>query len=97
MDIVARFLAVVMMAAREEGHRASFCTVPSLSFLAVKFTCLAMLPPSTQTISSFQSRHLHEFKVVYVSVDVDEAWYKAGIQGKVSGQQNRWRSPESAY
>ncbi|CAO1620816.1 unnamed protein product [Jaminaea pallidilutea] len=33
-------------------------------------------------ITDFQSKHPHEFKVVYVSVDVDEEWYKAGVEGK---------------
>lgn len=37
-----------------------------------------------QTITDFCRAHPHEFKVVYVSVDVDERWYKAGTQGKVS-------------
>lgn len=32
-------------------------------------------------ISEFSRRHADEFKVVYVSIDVDEAWYKAGIKG----------------
>lgn len=35
-----------------------------------------------RTITDFQSRHPHEFKVIYVSVDVDEEWYKAGVEGK---------------
>ncbi|CAO1620271.1 unnamed protein product [Sympodiomycopsis kandeliae] len=35
-----------------------------------------------QTIGDFQRRHPHEFKVVYVSVDVDEEWYKAGVKDK---------------
>ncbi|KDN53485.1 hypothetical protein K437DRAFT_253190 [Tilletiaria anomala UBC 951] len=35
-----------------------------------------------KTITNFCLRHPNEFKVVYVSVDVDEQWYKAGIKGK---------------
>lgn len=30
------------------------------------------------------SKHPTDFKVIYVSVDVDEQWYKAGVKGKVS-------------
>lgn len=35
-----------------------------------------------KTITDFQAKHPHEFKVIYVSVDVDEEWYKAGVQDK---------------
>jgi hypothetical protein len=34
------------------------------------------------TISEFAREHQREFKVVYVSVDVDEQWYKAGTKGQ---------------
>ncbi|KAE8214528.1 hypothetical protein CF319_g5888 [Tilletia indica] len=33
-----------------------------------------------KTISEFSKRHHKEFKVIYVSVDVDEQWYKAGTK-----------------
>jgi len=33
-----------------------------------------------KTISEFSRRHTSEFKVIYVSVDVDEQWYKAGTK-----------------
>ncbi|KAK0536124.1 hypothetical protein OC835_002138 [Tilletia horrida] len=33
-----------------------------------------------KTISEFSRRHNKEFKVIYVSVDVDEQWYKAGTK-----------------
>ncbi|KAJ9479120.1 Thioredoxin-like_fold domain-containing protein [Pseudozyma hubeiensis] len=33
-------------------------------------------------ISDFCRRHPHEFKAIYVSVDVDEQWYKAGVKDK---------------
>ncbi|KAK0553304.1 hypothetical protein OC845_001304 [Tilletia horrida] len=33
-----------------------------------------------KTISEFSRRHDKEFKVIYVSVDVDEQWYKAGTK-----------------
>jgi hypothetical protein len=39
-----------------------------------------------QTISDFARERFKEFKVVYVSVDVDEQWYKAGVKGQVSEQ-----------
>lgn len=35
-----------------------------------------------QTISDFCRQHPHEFKAIYVSVDVDEQWYKAGVKDK---------------
>ena len=35
------------------------------------------------TISEFAREHQREFKVIYVSVDVDEQWYKAGVKGQV--------------
>ncbi|UZJ54611.1 hypothetical protein CBS101457_003931 [Exobasidium rhododendri] len=35
-----------------------------------------------QTISDFARERHKEFKVVYVSVDVDEQWYKAGVKGQ---------------
>jgi len=47
-----------------------------------------------QTITEFCRAHPHEFKVVYVSVDVDERWYKAGVQGKVSAA---CRGPPERY
>ncbi|PWN36098.1 uncharacterized protein FA14DRAFT_107460, partial [Meira miltonrushii] len=34
------------------------------------------------TISEFAREHQREFKVIYVSVDVDEQWYKAGVKGQ---------------
>ncbi|EPQ28543.1 uncharacterized protein PFL1_03847 [Pseudozyma flocculosa PF-1] len=35
-----------------------------------------------QAIANFSRRHPHEFKAIYVSVDVDEQWYKAGTANK---------------
>ncbi|PWZ02211.1 hypothetical protein BCV70DRAFT_186171 [Testicularia cyperi] len=35
-----------------------------------------------QAISDFCRAHPHEFKAIYVSVDVDEQWYKAGVKDK---------------
>lgn len=35
-----------------------------------------------QAISDFCRQHPHEFKAIYVSVDVDEQWYKAGVKDK---------------
>jgi len=35
-----------------------------------------------QAISDFCRLHPHEFKAIYVSVDVDEQWYKAGVKDK---------------
>ncbi|KAN0061835.1 hypothetical protein ACQY0O_005828 [Thecaphora frezii] len=35
-----------------------------------------------QAIAQFSRRHPHEFKAIYVSVDVDEQWYKAGTANK---------------
>ncbi|CAO1631215.1 unnamed protein product [Parajaminaea phylloscopi] len=35
-----------------------------------------------KTITDFQTRHPHQFKVIYVSVDVDEEWYKAGVEAQ---------------
>ncbi|EST05521.1 Thioredoxin-like fold [Kalmanozyma brasiliensis GHG001] len=35
-----------------------------------------------QAISDFCRHHPHEFKAIYVSVDVDEQWYKAGVKDK---------------
>lgn len=35
-----------------------------------------------QAISDFCRLHPHEFKAIYVSVDVDEQWYKAGVRDK---------------
>lgn len=35
-----------------------------------------------QAISDLCRAHPHEFKAIYVSVDVDEQWYKAGVQDK---------------
>ncbi|CBQ73053.1 conserved hypothetical protein [Sporisorium reilianum SRZ2] len=35
-----------------------------------------------QAIADFCRHHPHEFKAVYVSVDVDEQWYKAGVKDK---------------
>ncbi|PWN52438.1 hypothetical protein IE53DRAFT_282913 [Violaceomyces palustris] len=35
-----------------------------------------------RTISEFCQKHPHEFKAIYVSVDVDEQWYKAGVRDK---------------
>lgn len=34
------------------------------------------------TISEFAREHQREFRVIYVSVDVDEQWYKAGVKGQ---------------
>lgn len=34
------------------------------------------------TISDIAREHPNELRVVYVSVDVDEQWYKAGVQGQ---------------
>ncbi len=35
-----------------------------------------------QAIADFCRKHPHEFKAIYVSVDVDEQWYKAGVKDK---------------
>lgn len=35
-----------------------------------------------QAIADFCRKHPHEFTAVYVSVDVDEQWYKAGVKDK---------------
>lgn len=35
-----------------------------------------------QTITEFSARHPNDIKVIYVSVDVDEQWYKAGTKGQ---------------
>ncbi|CEH13507.1 Thioredoxin-like fold [Ceraceosorus bombacis] len=35
-----------------------------------------------KTISEFCRNHPNDFKCIYVSVDVDEQWYKAGVKGK---------------
>ncbi|SNX84387.1 uncharacterized protein MEPE_03096 [Melanopsichium pennsylvanicum] len=35
-----------------------------------------------QAISDFCRQHPHEFMAIYVSVDVDEQWYKAGVKDK---------------